>query len=402
MNVLKPFNQMNNMLVYLVSASLFFSCSGNPGSPASGKGASILKGKLSNSSGEMIFLQDASSPKPVNIDSIKLNETGEFEFHTAIPYKGFYNLYLNQGNFATLILDAKEKVTVSGDAKNLGYTYKTEGSPDTKLFMDFNTWAMDNYRQLNAIKQKQDSISGAFQFYSNQNKDKKKLDSLSQILEPAFNKLSVQLLALEKEKDGYAADFIDKNPGSFADMAVLGLFNDKEANFSYFEKVSIAMKKKFPEQKNLKPFYEYVEKMKRLSIGSPAPEIKLTTPEGKELALSSLRGKIVLVDFWASWCGPCRKENPNVRKIYAQYHAKGFEVFSVSLDDNKEAWIKAISDDHLEWNHVSELKKWQSAVVPLYDIKGIPMTVLLDKEGNIVAKNLRGEQLAAKVAELLK
>jgi len=396
---------MKHMLFYIASAIMFFSCSGKPGSPANGtpeSGNVVIKGKLQNSSGEMIWLQDANSQKPQTIDSTKVNENGEFEFHSTIPAKGFYNLFLNQGNFATLILDASEKINLTGDAKNLGYTYKTEGSADTKLFMDFNSWAMENRKKLSQIKQRQDSIQGVFQFFMNQNKDPKKIDSLSKILEPGFNKLSEQTVALYKEGDNYAAAFIDKNPTSFADMAVLQLFSDKEASFPYFEKVSMNMKKKFPEQKNLKPFYEYVDKMKRLSIGSDAPEIKLPSPEGKEIALSSLRGKIVMIDFWASWCGPCRKENPNVRNIYAKYHSKGFEVYSVSLDDNKASWMKAIADDQLPWTHVSELKKWQSAVVPLYDIKGIPMTILLDKEGKIVAKNLRGEQLAEKVAELVK
>jgi thiol-disulfide isomerase/thioredoxin len=393
------------MFIYIASAIMFFSCSGKSGTssneaPETGK--VVIKGKLQNSSGEMIWLQDANSQKPQTIDSTKLNENGEFEFHSTIPAKGFYNLFLNQGNFATLILDASEKINVTGDAKNLGYSYKTEGSADTKLFMDFNSWAMENRKKLSMVKQRQDSIQGVFQFFMNQNKDPKKIDSLSKVLEPGFNKLSEQTVSLYKEGDNYAAAFIDKNPTSFADMAVLQLFSDKEASFPYFEKVSMNMKKKFPEQKNLKPFYEYVDKMKRLSVGSEAPEIKLPTPDGKEIALSSLRGKIVMIDFWASWCGPCRKENPNVRNIYAKYHSKGFEVYSVSLDDNKAAWTKAIADDQLPWTHVSELKKWQSAVVPLYDIKGIPMTILLDKEGKIVAKNLRGEQLAEKVAELVK
>jgi thiol-disulfide isomerase/thioredoxin len=388
---------MKHMLIFLFSSALFFSCQ-HP--------SDFIKGKLSNASGETIYLQDANSQRPVNIDSVKLSASGEFEFHTKIEAKGFYNVFITQGNFATLILDPSDKLTVTGDAKNLGYTYKTEGSPDTKLFMDFNTYAMENRRKLSAIKQKQDSIQNVFQFLLNQNKDAKRInilsDSLSKVLEPGFNKLSEQSILLMKEADTYASSFIDKNPGSFADLAVLQLFSDKEASFSYFEKVSISLHKKFPEQKNLKPFYEYVDKMKRLSVGALAPEIKLNSPEGKEIALSSLRGKIVLIDFWASWCGPCRKENPNVRKIYAEYHDKGFDVYSVSLDDDKNAWMKAIATDQLVWNHVSELKKWQSAVVPLYDIKGIPMTVLLDKEGKIIAKNLRGEQLAAKVAELLK
>jgi peroxiredoxin len=385
--------KMKQLLLFFSTSIFFLSCSGK---------SEAVKGKLTNSSGEMIWLQDVNTGKGVNIDSCKLSGSGEFEFHAAIPIKGFYNLTLSPGNFATLILDPKEKIFVSGDAKNLGYTYKTEGSPDTKLYTEFNTYAMENRKKLSEIKQKQDSIQGIFQFFVNQNKDPRKADSLSQALEPGFNKLSEQSAILMKDADRYAASFIDKNPTSFANLAALQLFSNKEASFSYFERVSESIKKKYPNQENLKLFYEYVEKMKRLNIGSLAPEIKLNTPDGKEIALSSFKGKVVLVDFWASWCGPCRKENPNVRKIYADFHSKGFEVFSVSLDKDKASWVKAIADDKLTWTHVSDLGYWQSSVVPLYEIKGIPMTVLLDREGKIVAKNLRGEQLAAKVAELLK
>jgi thiol-disulfide isomerase/thioredoxin len=388
---------MKQMLVFFFSATLFFACQEH-----SQHNHSPISGQLSNSSGEMVFLQDVNSGKGINLDSCKLNDKGEFSFETKIPAKGFYNLTLGPGNFATLILDPSEKISITGDAKNLGYTYKSEGSTDTKLYIDFNAFAMENRKKLNAIKQKQDSIQGVFQFYVNQNKDPRKADSLSKVLEPGFNKLSEETMVLLKNADTYAASFIDKNPTSFANLAALQLMSDKEASFPYFERVSDAMKKKFPNQKNLKAFYDYVDKMKRLNIGSVAPEIKLNSPEGKEIALSSLRGKIVLIDFWASWCGPCRKENPNVKKIYAEFHNKGFEVFSVSLDKDKNAWMKAIADDKLTWTHVSDLGYWQSSVVPLYDIKGIPMTVLLDKEGKIVAKNLRGEQLAAKVSELIK
>ena len=109
----------------------------------------------------------------------------------------------------------------------------------------------------------------------------------------------------------------------------------------------------------------------------------------------------MLVDFWASWCGPCRQENPNVVRIYNQYHEKGFEILGVSLDKSKEKWVEAIAKDKLTWNHVSDLGQWSSAVVPLYGITGIPLTILVDRNGNIAAKSLRGKELESKVAELL-
>ncbi len=134
-----------------------------------------------------------------------------------------------------------------------------------------------------------------------------------------------------------------------------------------------------------------------LKIGQQAPDISLPDPNGQIKTLSTLRGSYVLVDFWASWCGPCRFENPNVVRLFQQYKEKGFEVYSVSLDSDKQKWINAIETDGMEWNHVSDLQKWESSVVPLYNIDGIPMTFLLDKEGIIIAKNLRGTELNKKI-----
>jgi peroxiredoxin len=138
-----------------------------------------------------------------------------------------------------------------------------------------------------------------------------------------------------------------------------------------------------------------------LKVGKQAPDISLPDPEGNTKTLSSLRGKYVLLDFWAGWCGPCRFENPNVVRLYQKYKDKGFDVYSVSLDSDKKKWLSAIEADGMEWTHVSDLKKWESAVIPLYHIDAIPMAFLLDKDGIIVAKDLRGEELQKKLEELL-
>jgi peroxiredoxin len=138
-----------------------------------------------------------------------------------------------------------------------------------------------------------------------------------------------------------------------------------------------------------------------LNIGQQAPDISLPDPEGNIKTLSSLRGKHVLLDFWASWCGPCRFENPNVVRLYQKYQDKNFTVLSVSLDSDMKSWLRAIEADGMEWNHVSDLKKWESSVIPVYHLDAIPMTYLLDDKGIIIAKNLRGPDLEKKLAEIL-
>lgn len=137
-----------------------------------------------------------------------------------------------------------------------------------------------------------------------------------------------------------------------------------------------------------------------IPVGSEAPDFTQPTPDGKQLSLSSLRGKVVLIDFWASWCKPCRMENPNVKKVYDRFHGKGFEILGVSLDRTKEAWVAAIQQDGLPWKHVSDLGFWNNAAAQEYGVSSIPFTVLVDREGKVIDKNLRGAMLERRLAEL--
>ncbi len=146
---------------------------------------------------------------------------------------------------------------------------------------------------------------------------------------------------------------------------------------------------------------ESIDKLEKVAVGKEAPDFTLPSANGDSISLSSLKGKVLLVDFWASWCGPCRAENPNVVKIYADYKDKGFDILGVSLDNDKAAWLKAIEDDHLTWNHVSDLQGWKNAAAQLYAVSSIPHTVLIGKDGKIIANDLRGDELRAKIAELL-
>lgn len=169
--------------------------------------------------------------------------------------------------------------------------------------------------------------------------------------------------------------------------------------YDLYRKVRDGTKPRYPNNDFVRHVDQRVSSV--IAAGSEAPDIVLPDPDGKERKLSDLRGKVVLIDFWASWCRPCRAENPNVVRMYHAFKDRGFEIFSVSLDNNRDAWLKAIADDGLVWpNHVSDLRGWSSAGGRLYGIMSIPATVLVDRQGRVVARNLRGQQLEQKLKEI--
>lgn len=384
-------------LFLLVSYFLFliYSC-GNSG-PADYQ----IKGKLTNSAGEFVSLIDVNSNQQKVIDSVKVNEKGEFYITKKVSEKGFYTIQTSSSNFATLIIDSTEKVSFDADAKNFGESYKAEGSPDTKLYIEFNNFTKKNFKVMEKIRNDQDSIRRVFEAYMNTTQDSVQIDSLSKVLEPVFDKFSKDYKKQAEVTTDYIKNFIDKNTSSFAALAAVQMLNP-ERDINYFVKVADALTQKYPTIKNLQGFKEYVSGQKKLSIGMPAPEITMNDKDGKQVSLSSFKGKVMIVDFWASWCKPCRAENPFVVSLYNKYKDKGLDIFSVSLDFNKDAWLKAIAQDKLVWkNHVTDLKQWQSPVVSLYGFNGIPFTVVLDKNGNIAGKNLRGPELEKKIKELL-
>jgi len=348
-----------------------------------------LKGTLSNSlGGETIYFEELSPTGKLLLDSTKLDDKGNFSFTQFSPGAGFYRVKINEANFAMLILDSSQKITLTGDFKDLGNTYKAEGSPDTKVFLQLNDLGK-------IIQMRVDSFQQVFQgLIATSKRDSVTMDSINKALEPVYMKM---VAAHQK----LVSNVVQKNSGSLAALVGIQQLNPDDY-MDLYKKVYADLSAKFPGSKYLVNLKKNVESYSKMTGGSVAPDFTLTTNEGKPFALSSLKGKIVLIDFWASWCGPCRKENPNVINVYKKYHPKGFEILAVSLDDKQEKWLEAIAKDGLPWYHVSDLKGWESDVAKLYGVDAIPFTVLLDKEGKIIAKGLRGKNLEAKLEELFK
>ncbi len=208
----------------------------------------------------------------------------------------------------------------------------------------------------------------------------------------------------EKQQQFIEGALADIAPGTPAHKLALsgvvtGLKQRNSQSFAYFAQQFIGVyKEKDPDA--AASMYAEIEQMKNLMKGGNAPDFSQNNPEGEPLSLSDFRGKVVLLDFWASWCGPCRRENPNVVKVYEKYKDKGFEILGISLDRDREKWLAAIEADELTWPHVSDLKGWQNEVAQLYGVRSIPHTVLIDAEGNVIANKLRAEALEVKLAEI--
>ncbi|HEX7412771.1 MAG TPA: TlpA disulfide reductase family protein [Bacteroidia bacterium] len=378
--------------IYILAVSTFLAACGGKDK---GKSSFQLSGTFTNAAkGDVIYFEELAPGAKVTLDSALIDDKGNFSFTHASPSAGFYRVKVNEQNFAMLVLDSTQKIVLTGDYKNIGNTYQTTGSEDTEIFLEFNKLGKE-------IQQRTDSMQQAFQAKVGTMKmDSVRMDSLNKVFGEIYNKL------IDVYQERFAG-LVTKAKSSLAVLAGIQQLNPNKY-LSLYKEVDIALTAKYPNSKylaNLKKdiaaFEMQSQKASKLAIGSVAPDFSLTTPEGKPLALSSFRDKVVLVDFWASWCGPCRKENPNVVAMYKKYHNKGFEIYSVSLDDNKDKWLKAIEADGLIWNHASDLRGWDNQAAKLYGVDAIPFTLLLDKQGKVIGKGLLGKELEQKIAEAL-
>ncbi len=341
-----------------------------------------INGKLNNARGdEEIILKEYASSNPPLFTS-KVANDGSFSIEAFIPETNLFKLELSPENFISLIIGPNDKVIIQADAAKLQNNLKISGSAQTTLL-----YIVGN--NVHSYELKLDSINSAF------DKLRKSGTSMDDL-----NPLRIDFTRINQKKLDYIAEFIKNNPESLVCLFFIDKL-DIENNFEPFDALDKSLFKKYPDNIYVKNLHSRIDIERKLAIGAIGPEIILPDPDSNIVKLSSLRGNIVLIDFWAGWCGPCRRENPNLAKLYSQYHNKGFEVFGVSLDKSRKSWLDAIESDGIVWTQVSDLKFWDSVAAKIYNVKSIPHTVLIDKDGRIIAKRLRGKELEDKLEELL-
>ncbi|MBN2746681.1 MAG: AhpC/TSA family protein [Bacteroidales bacterium] len=342
-----------------------------------------VSGKVQNSSGSvMVYLAELSGNSMTILDSTITDGAGSFSLSAQLTGANYFQLTLGGEAYTILILEPNQRLKIDIDANNLMSPKNISGSEQTsKVYQMLNV--MNSYRgQQEALEAQYQKVYGT-----------PAQDSVGALLIDKYQKI-------EGLKLNYLKDEISSSPG----LASL-LFIDQlpiDEHLETYVKLDKVINTKYPDNPFVSDLHRKVAAKMLLAPGQIAPEINLPSPSGEYIKLSSLRGKVVLIDFWASWCSPCRRENPNVVKLYKQYQPKGFEIYGVSLDKEKSKWVEAISQDQLTWVHVSDLRFWSSVAAKDYGVGSIPFTVLIDRDGKVIATGLRGDALAAKLAELMK
>lgn len=325
--------------------------------------------------------------KVIPLDSTTVNDK-TFTLKGQIEQPDMYFLTIDglNGNLPVLLENAEIKLEVYADSL---ITSDFSGGKETNYFRDYQDF-------IKSLRARNTKISSQFN-EANKIQDTAKTSELRR-----------QYEALLKENDAYELEYMSENNDATLSALILERnLNSKKYTFNTIKDIYTNFSDAVKETRSAKTISDYITNNQKTAIGQPVQEFSGPTPDGKTIALNDIKGKVTIIDFWAAWCGPCRKENPNVVKVYEKYHDKGLEIIGVSLDGNprqkgaKDAWIKAIEKDNLTWHHVSNLQYFNDPIAKLFNINSIPATFIIDDKGTIVAKNLRGRALEDKIAELL-
>lgn len=341
----------------------------------------VLKGNIEGAEGELVYLQEYTGGSLTKIDSTTI-VNGSFEFEKGsveIPSMYYLSVEGKRGSLGFFLENSE--IIITGQIDSI-YNARVEGSLSQEQFDAYNDGLNPLYEKTSALYQE---YRAAME------------EGSTELAE----QINIQRKSVEEDIESYQIDFIKSNNASVVVPVVLRSISfglDAEKLEAYLDSLDASL----DENKIVKELRTRVDALRRVEIGQKAPDFTMNDVDGNAVTLSEIKGyKLLLVDFWAAWCGPCRRENPNVVAVYNDFHDAGFDVLGVSLDNEKEAWLKAIGDDQLTWTHLSDLAGWSNSAARLYAVNSIPANFLLNAEGKIIAKGLRGENLRAEVEKLL-
>lgn len=337
-----------------------------------------INGTITGMEDQTVYLEKPDEKDITGVDSTE-SKDGTFSFTGKIDAPMQYYVTFENLDAEITFFNEASDITLTGDIDSL-QKLAVKGSESQAVF--------EKYQQrLNQIREQQREIYYQYQEAKSANNEQ----------EMAL--YEGQYMSLDSVRNEYSDKFIDEHPESPV-SAFIAMRLSYTYDLQRLEEVVSNFDSTLEGSFYVQQLKDRIAKLRKTAVGEPAPDFTMDNPEGEPIDLSDFRGKYVLLDFWAAWCSPCRAENPNVVEAYQKYKDEGFTVFGVSLDNNKEDWLKAIEKDNLTWKHVSDLKGWDNAASNLYGVRSIPQNYLLDEEGVIVAKNLRGEELHEKLEEI--